>query len=256
MGNSDACWKTVGEVTAGLKRIKTKGARIEALKDNIRIRWKGFGWSECETQWTVHGRALTVSELTNRVKEIIRMQNKHKWDVPEKPIAHVPQRKNIVFLGTASKQVKKLDQKAKEGEAALEERSRRNWKGREEGGYGSVHSNMQAPYPPHPDSLIGERISVLVSVDLNDADNKKDCIWMNGVVIRVSDGTWLLNKRSRSRCHPVGEAAEISWDAVPQLNYVAGRSIHPLNPKLWNKDKEGAWCKDLGDTDYGIDKAN
>ena len=131
-----------------------------------------------------------------------------------------------------------------------------NWKGREKEGFGSVHSSMQLPYPPDPDSLVGQRISVLVSVDLDDAGTETDLIWMNGVVLKISDGTWLLNERSRSQCHRVGEAAEISWDAVPEINYVAGTSIHPLIPKLWNKDKEGAWCKDLGVTDYGIKKAN
>ena len=67
-----------------------------------------------------------------------------------------------------------VDEKAKEGEATLEERSRRNWKGQEEGIFGSVHSNMQTPYPPEPSTLVVERLSLLVSVDLNDADNTKD----------------------------------------------------------------------------------
>lgn len=115
---------------------------------------------------------------------------------------------------------------------------------------------MQLPYPPDPDSLAGQRIMVLVSVDLDDAGAETDLIWMNGVVLKISDRTWLLNERSRSRCHPVSEAAEISWDAVPEINYVAGTSIHPLIPKLWNKDKEGAWYKDLDVTDYGIKKAD
>ena len=128
--------------------------------------------------------------------------------------------------------------------------------GEGEGGFGSVHLSMQLPYPPDPDSLAGQRITVLVSVDLDDAGAETDLIWMNGVVLKISDRTWLLNERSRSRCHPVGEAAEISWDAVPEINYVAGTSIRPLIPKLWNKDKEGAWCKDLGVTDYGIKKAD
>jgi hypothetical protein len=180
------------------------------------------------------------------------MQKKSKWDIPDKPAAMVPQRKNIVFLGTATKQVRRLDEIVKEGESALEERSRRNWKGREEGGFGSVHSNMQTPYPPEPKTLVGERLSVLVSVDLNDADNTKDCIWMSGVVLRVSDGTWPLTVTSRTRCYPVGEAAEIAWDAVPKIEFEASSSIHPLNPNMWNKDKVGAWCKDFGDIDYGI----
>ena len=82
---------SVGEVTAGLKRIKAKGAKIEALKDNIRIGWKGFGWKECGTRWTVCLKALTVQELANRLREIIRMQKKYKWDIPDKPVAVVPQ---------------------------------------------------------------------------------------------------------------------------------------------------------------------
>ena len=99
---------------------------------------------------------------------------------------------------------------------------------------------MQAQYPPDPDTLIGENIAVLVSVDLNDAEKTKVCIWMTGVVRRVSDGTWPLTARSRTKCHPVGAAAEIFWNTVPEIEFEASSSIQPLNPKMWNKDKEGA----------------
>ena len=111
---------------------------------------------------------------------------------------------------------------------------------------------MQALYPPDSNTLVGERLSVLVSVDLNDADNTKNCIWMSGIVLRVSDGTWSLTKRSRKRCHPVREAAEIAWDAVPEIEFEDSSSIHSLNRNLSNKDKIGAWCKNFGDIDYGI----
>ena len=50
----------------------------------------------------------------------------------------VPQRKNIVFPGTATRQVGELDKKAKEGEDTMGAKSRVNWKGREEGGFGSL----------------------------------------------------------------------------------------------------------------------
>ena len=75
---------------------------------------------------------------------------------------------------------------------------------------------------------------------------------MTGMVRRVSDGTWPLNTRSRTKCHPVGAAAEIFWNVVPEIEFDASSLIQPLNPKMWNKDKEGVWCKDLGETDYGI----
>ena len=251
MWNSDACWKTSREVSEGLRRIKTKSGKYASLKDNIRIRWKGLGWMECETRWTVDGHELTVPELASRLKKLIKMQHKQKWVVPELPTVMVPQRKNIVFMGTATRQVTELDKKAKEGEADIEKRARVNWKKREAQGFGSVHSNMQQPYAPNLEDLIGEKISYYCNVDMDEAGTTKDAIWMNGTVCRVSDGTWLLNERSKTRCHPKGEAAEILFDAVPSINYVAGKEIVGLKPNLWNKDKVGAWCKYLGKIDYG-----
>ena len=80
---------------------------------------------------------------------------------------------------------------------------------------------MQSQYPPDPDILVGENIAVLTSVDLNDEEKTKDCIWMTAVVRRVSDGTWPLTVRSRTKGHPVGAAAEIFWNAVPEIEFEA-----------------------------------
>ena len=43
------------------------------------------------------------------------------------------------------------------------------------------------------------------------------------------------------------------WDAVPEVNYPAVKSIAEFKPNLWKKDKLGAWCKDLGNIDYVIE---
>ena len=37
MYRSDACWKTVREVSNGVKKLKTKKDKYEALKENIKI---------------------------------------------------------------------------------------------------------------------------------------------------------------------------------------------------------------------------
>ena len=105
-----------------------------------------------------------MTELANRLKQLIRMQHKYKWVVPEKPAVLVPQRKNIVFLGTTMRQVGQLDKKAKEGKDTIEAKERVNWKGREEGGFVSVHSRMHWPDPPDLDSIIGEMISSFCSI--------------------------------------------------------------------------------------------
>ena len=71
----------------------------------------------------------------------------------------VPQRKNSVFIGTETRQVRELDKKAKEGKDTIEAKARLNCKGREEGGFRSVHLSMQRKDPPDLESIIGERIS-------------------------------------------------------------------------------------------------
>ena len=44
------------------------------------------------------------------------------------PAVMVPQRKNIVFLGTATWQVAELDEKAKEGKDKVKKRAQVDWR--------------------------------------------------------------------------------------------------------------------------------
>ena len=127
-----------------------------------------------------------------------------------------------------------------------------NRKGRDEGSFGSVHSSMQRPDPPDLESIIGERISSLCSIDMDTSGKVKELIWMNGKVMRVSDGTWLVGVNARTKCFKSGEAYEVLWYTVPVVNYMASKSITEFKPNLWNKDKLGAWCKEPGKIYYGI----
>ena len=88
--------------------------------------------------------------------------------------------------------------------------------------------------------------------DLDETGTEKEKLWIYGVVKRVSDDTCLVSKNARTKCHMVGEAAEILWDAVPSINFPLGTSIKKFNPHLWNKDKVGAWCVDVEKIDYGL----
>ena len=54
------------------------------------------------------------------------------------------------------------------------------------------------------------------------------------------------------KCYEKGAAAEIFWDAIPDADMKACRTIAPFNPNLWNKEVDGAWRRDLGDYDYGL----
>ena len=70
--------------------------------------------------------------------------------------------------------------------------------------------------------------------------------------MRVSDPTWLVVANTQTNCFKASEAAEVLWDGGPEVNYPAGKSITEFKPNLWNKDKLGAWCKELGNIDYDI----
>ena len=92
----------------------------------------------------------------------------------------------------------------------------------------------------------------MCSIEMDTEGKVKELIWMNGKLMIVSDGTWIVGANARTNCFKAGEAAEVLWDAVPEVNYPAGKSITQFKPNLWNKDKLGAWCKDLGNIDYDI----
>ena len=164
----------------------------------------------------------------------------------------IPQRKNITYLGKRTLQVQELDRKAAEQEEIIEANARLTWKNQEDEGFGNVHSKMQQPHAP---ALVkGLKIMYYSSVDMDEEGEDKELFWMSGVVERVSDGTWLVSANARTKCHKEGEAAEIKWDPNPSINFPGGRSIEKFNPKLWNKAKEGAWCKNLGEIDYEVQK--
>ena len=76
MWSSAACWKTIGAVIEGLKKLQYKKDKLGVLKDNIKIRYLGLGWDECKTQWSKVGVTLSIVDLTNRLKDLMRLGGK------------------------------------------------------------------------------------------------------------------------------------------------------------------------------------
>ena len=64
MWDSDACMKTVGEVTEKLKKMKTKKDKKRTLKDNFDIRYHGFGWDDWKQNMSKNNTAYSIPELT------------------------------------------------------------------------------------------------------------------------------------------------------------------------------------------------
>ena len=116
MWDSEACMKTVNDVTTGLKNLKYKKDKLQALKDNIQIRYKGFGWENWKRHWSHGGIQYLIPQLTKTLKDLIKEEKKAKRSIPEKPKVPIPQRKEMVIMGIGTKQRTKLDTNTIEAE--------------------------------------------------------------------------------------------------------------------------------------------
>ena len=253
MYKSDACWKTVGGVTAGLKKLKFKKDKTQSLKDNIQIRYKGFGWVDWKSKWSSAGSTYSIPQIEKRLKDLIKAERNNKRPVPDKPEVPVPERTAMPTLGTSTQQTSNLDEKAASNKEEFDSNTRKEWKAGDQEGQTSVYQRLQPKEPLKVDeSLIGVRIEYLCSFQ-DKLGKDVGQRWCTGIVRRISDeeNPWIKAGATRA-CYKSGEAVEVNWDAIPDADMVACVGIVALNPRKWNKDVEEAWRKDLGNYDYGV----
>ena len=81
MYRSDRCWKTIREVSDGIKRLHTKKDKYEMLKENISIRVKGFGWEQFRQAWSKDGKPHTIEFLADRLKDIIKKVGRWQYQM-------------------------------------------------------------------------------------------------------------------------------------------------------------------------------
>ena len=104
----EACWKDDYQVVAiNLSRLNSDTARYNALKENILIRVKGFGWDWCKHAWSKNGKKYTIAKLSTHLQYIIKVEKAYK--IPNEPPLKVPTRVNLPILGMQTDQVQKLD---------------------------------------------------------------------------------------------------------------------------------------------------
>jgi hypothetical protein len=229
MWNSDACWKDDPKnVTKELKKIKSESGKMHGVKENLKIRYIGFGWDWCRHAWSKDGRKYTVYELAKHLQWVIKKE-KHE-DIPTEPPIKMPQRMSLPALGTLTTQVASLDEKYKANESELKAKAIKMRLERESKGEGSMHSQLQPFSRPDIEDLIGKRIDVLCSVELD--DNAQALKWCQGKVLSVI----------------ADNKVEVEWDPAPDIEgceeSMVGEQV--LLPSKWNKDKkDGAWRMDV-----------
>ena len=218
---SPACWKDDYRIVAReLRKSSSESAKYQALKKNIQIRVKGFGWEWCKHQWSKDGWKYTVEELACHLHHIIKEEKNH--DIPSEPNLNVPKRVNLPTLGTQTECAKELDKKYMSDDSKFKKNAREILKRRETKGEGSIYASMQ-PFA-RLDYLAGFKIA---------GQKEPELRWCQGEVIAVLD-----RKKPTVR---------VLWDEMADCSgwETSQESDCVLLPSKWNKDNEGAWRMDL-----------
>ena len=234
MYDSAACIKdNPRNVKKILQKVKSKTAKYNALKTNITIRIKGFGWEWAHHAWSKNGKVYTVEKLTKHLEWIITEENKKNLKVPTRPKPKVPQRAVTGMLGTPTEDVATLDSKYMKGMGDFRDKASQMKQRREVTGDDSIYSRLQPFDKPEIESLIEKRIDYLFMFDKG--ASKEELCWCQGEVIAVSDNP---NKPNR---------VTVCWDPMPNSNHYheSSTSSVDLLPTLWNKNREKAWRFDV-----------
>ena len=212
-----------------LDRLNSDTARYNALKENILIRVKGFGWDWCKHPWSKDGVKYTIAQLSAHLQHIIKEEK--VYDIPNEPPLKVPTRANLPILGTQIDQVKKLDGQYVANEDGFKMKARKIRHERELQGEGSIHATMQSWFPPTLCDLLDQRIDVLAGFEMPDTD-ERDMRWCQGKVIEVYE------KKN---------AVKVCWDPIPDCAgwETSQETVQKLPRSKWNKNVNGAWRMDL-----------
>ncbi len=211
--------------------LKSELAKIEVLKENIRMHVIGLGWKQFAITWSHRGAKRSVNDLAAHLRMIVREEK--KLTPPEDPSLEMPERLELPILGTATQQLIESNATARINKERLRKEAKKLRKQREARGKSSIFSVMQPLYCPELDELINKRIDVLYSFLLGSGE--KVLRWCQGKVIKV-----LMEKAKLT--------VVVRWDAMPDVEGkedLSDETEQVLPPRKWNKDVEGAWRMDI-----------
>ncbi len=119
-----------------LGRLISESAKLEALKENIRIRVVGLGWKQFAITWSYKGAKGSVEELATHLRMIVREEK--KLTPPKDPALEMPKRLELPILGTATQQLMESDATARIDEEQFRKKADKLQKQREARGEGSI----------------------------------------------------------------------------------------------------------------------
>ena len=115
----------------------------------------------------------------------------------------------------------KVRQLNQDREGKLEELNmgcQKEWERRDVSGEAATGQNLQALGKQKLDKIwIVKSITYSMYYNVNREGKKKKLRWFGGLILDVSDGTWII-PGARTRCYMENEAAYVLWDEVQEAD--------------------------------------
>ena len=181
--HSERGWKKLSQARRVFNSISSEPTRLKAVKEQITIRVKGFGWKEAAHAWSKGGTAYDSLELMKHFVDVI-LPMEAKLGVPSEPAFKLQDNTTKYTLGTDSGlSVEDVALNTKSVEdlkaEAMMERARREAEGETD-----RDANLQTITMPNiDDTLVG--FSIEYCFAYLDDDGGEYYAWIDGVVERI-----------------------------------------------------------------------
>ena len=235
-------WTSHQEVTRELRKIEGERAKVEALKDQARIRTKGYRWTDLQFAFSANGKARTVEELTSDVKNMIAKEAGRA--PPSAPPAHTHRTLCLDSIGTLTAEAMKLREEScwspdELAEVREQQRAKRELSAAER--EKEKHDQFAIEQPETaPELAVGMKIEVLTQLQQTDEKGELKFYnqWLAATVLQASTGE---EKRPAKNGRLI---------AVPKgyfyLSYDDGAETwEKLNADDFNCNRKGSWRLDL-----------
>ena len=119
-------------------------------------------------------------------------------------------------------------------ENKFKQRAEKAHRERESKGEGSIYSQLQPFSRPEPTELIGKRIVVLYSFDIDIRKGTKELRWCQGKVLEIVESAH-------------DPTVKVNWDSQLDAHGYEEETItnQKLLPSRWRKDREDGWRMDV-----------
>ena len=231
---SDRCWKSRRQAIEEYNKLDSEAKRLKAVKEQISIRKKGFGWDDAGHKWSENGYVYSSRELLDHFLNIVLSIEESGRPIPTEPQINLSAVDDSIGLGTMTAleiDTERFNVRTNEEfkqDMAIERARREN-----EGETDRATRLQRNVMPEFGESLIGFKIEFCFSYV--DDEGGTYPAWCEGVVESI------VSSKLRT--------VMIRWNADKVAEGDLLVSKHTLTKRGWNPKhaKENAWRAYVGE---------